>query len=105
MSTPFALGPARPPPRRSGGRRMSTPFALGPARPVPLSAINPVAQLSAIAVLTVVLLVSRDLVAPSFLRGAELPLLPAAGLTSPGQVLRRIWPLLASAAGVAWVNV
>jgi energy-coupling factor transport system permease protein len=84
---------------------MSTPFALGPARPVPLSAINPVAQLSAIAVLTVVLLVSRDLVAPSLLLGAELTLLPAAGLTSPGQVLRRIWPLLASAAGVAWVNV
>src|SRR3954452_10566167 len=84
---------------------MSTPFALGPARPVPLSGINPVAQLSAIAVLTVVLLVSRDLVTPSFVLAAELTLLPAAGLTTPRAVLGRIWPLLTSAAGVAWVNV
>ncbi|MCW2698804.1 MAG: HMP/thiamine permease [Blastococcus sp.] len=84
---------------------MSAPFALGPARPVPLSGINPVAQLSAIAVLTVVLLVSGDLVTPSFVLAAELALLPAAGLTAPREVLRRIWPLLMSAAGVAWVNV
>jgi energy-coupling factor transport system permease protein len=84
---------------------MSAPFALGPARPVPLSGINPVAQLSAIAVLTVVLLVSGDLVTPSFVLAAELALLPAAGLTAPWEVLRRIWPLLMSAAGVAWVNV
>jgi energy-coupling factor transport system permease protein len=84
---------------------MSLPLALGPARPVPLSAINPVAQLSAIAVLTVVLLVSGDLVTPGVVLGAELALLPAAGLTTPGEVLRRTWPLLLSAAGVAWVNV
>jgi energy-coupling factor transport system permease protein len=84
---------------------MSAPFALGPARPVPLSAINPVAQLSAIAVLTVVLLVSGDLVTPSVVLATELALMPAAGLTGPREVLRRIWPLLMSAAGVAWVNV
>jgi energy-coupling factor transport system permease protein len=84
---------------------MSLPLALGPARPVPLSAINPVAQLSAIAVLTVVLLVSADLVTPAVVLAAELALLPAAGLTTPGAVLRRTWPLLLSAAGVAWVNV
>jgi energy-coupling factor transport system permease protein len=84
---------------------VSLPLALGPARPVPLSAINPVAQLSAIALLTVVLLVSGDLVTPAVVLVAELALLPAAGLTAPADVLRRTWPLLLSAAGVAWVNV
>ena len=84
---------------------MSTPLALGPARPVPLSAVNPVAQLAAIVVVSGVLLVSGDLVTPAVLLAAELALLPAAGLSRPGDVLRRTWPLLLSAAGVAWVNV
>ncbi len=84
---------------------MSAPLALGPARPVPLSAVNPVALLGAIAIVTVVLLVSGDLVTPSVVLAAEVALLPAAGLTGPGEVLRRTWPLLMSAAGVAWVNV
>ncbi|MGY5883022.1 energy-coupling factor transporter transmembrane component T family protein [Modestobacter lacusdianchii] len=84
---------------------MSVPLALGPARPVPLSAVNPVAQLTAIVVVTAVLLVSGDLVTPAVLLAVELALLPAAGLTRPGDVLRRTWPLLLSAAGVAWVNV
>jgi energy-coupling factor transport system permease protein len=84
---------------------VSLPLALGPARPVPLSAINPVAQLTAIAVLTVVLLISGDPVTPAVVLAAELALLPAAGLTTPREVIRRTWPLLLSAAGVAWVNV
>ncbi|WP_222195626.1 energy-coupling factor transporter transmembrane component T family protein [Modestobacter italicus] len=84
---------------------MSAPLSLGPARPVPLSAVNPVAQLTAIVVVTVVLLVSGDLVTSAVLLTAELALLPAAGLTRPGDVLRRTWPLLLSALGVAWVNV
>ena len=84
---------------------MSAPLSLGPARPVPLSAVNPVAQLSAIVVLTVVLLVSGDLVTPGVLLAVTVALLPAAGLTRPGDVLRRTWPLLLSATGVAWVNV
>ena len=84
---------------------MSLPLTLGPARPVPLSAVNPVAQLGAIAVVTVVLLVSGDLVTPAVVLTAELLLLPAAGLAAPGAFLRRTWPLLLSAAGVAWVNV
>ncbi|QXG74404.1 energy-coupling factor transporter transmembrane protein EcfT [Modestobacter sp. L9-4] len=84
---------------------MSLPLALGPARPVPLSAVNPVAQLTAIVVVTVVLLVSGDLLTSAVLLAAEVALLPAAGLTRPGDVLRRTWPLLVSAAGVAWVNV
>ncbi|MCU1619928.1 MAG: HMP/thiamine permease [Modestobacter sp.] len=84
---------------------MSAPLSLGPARPVPLSAVNPVAQLSAILVVTVVLLVSGGLVTPLLVLAAELALLPAVGLTRPGDLLRRTWPLLVSAAGVAWVNV
>ena len=84
---------------------MSLPLALGPARPVPLSAVNPVAQLTAIVVVSVVLLVSGDLVTPAVLLAAEVALLPAAGLSRPGDLARRTWPLLLSAAGVAWVNV
>ncbi len=84
---------------------MSAPLALGPGGPVPLSAINPVAQLVAIAVVLPVLLVSGDAVTPSVVLAAQLCLLPAAGLAAPGLLLRRTWPLLLSAAGVAWVNV
>jgi energy-coupling factor transport system permease protein len=72
---------------------------------VPLSAVNPVAQLSAIIVVTVVLLISGDLVTPLVLLAAELALLPCVGLRRPGDLLRRTWPLLFSAGGVAWVNV
>jgi energy-coupling factor transport system permease protein len=84
---------------------VSVPLSLGPAHPVPLSAVNPVAQLSAIVVVTVVLLVSGDLVTPLVVLAAELALLPAVGLARPGPLFRRIWPLLVSAAGVGWVNV
>ena len=84
---------------------MSAPLSLGPARPVPLSAVNPVAQLSAIAVVTALLLICGDIVTPLVLLAAEAALLPAAGLAHPADLLRRTWPLLASAAGVAWVNV
>ena len=84
---------------------MSAPLSLGPARPVPLSAVNPVAQLSAIVVVTVVLLISGDPVTPLVVLAAELALLPAAGLASPAALFRRTWPLLLSAAGVVWVNV
>jgi energy-coupling factor transport system permease protein len=84
---------------------MSLPLMLGPARPVPLSAINPVAQLTAILLVLPVLLVSGDLLTPLLLLAAEVCLLPAAGLTTPRAVFARTWPLLLGAAGVAWVNV
>jgi energy-coupling factor transport system permease protein len=84
---------------------VSAPLSLGPARPVPLSAVNPVAQLTAIVVVTVVLLISGDLVTPLVVLAAELALLPAAGLAAPAALFRRTWPLLLSAAGVVWVNV
>lgn len=84
---------------------MTLPVALGPVRPVPLSAINPVAQLTGILVLLPVLLISGDLVTPSVVLAAELCLLPAAGLMAPRALLGRTWPLLLGAAGVAWVNV
>jgi energy-coupling factor transport system permease protein len=84
---------------------MTLPLALGPVRPVPLSAINPVAQLTGILVLLPVLLISGDLVTPSVVLAAELCLLPAAGLAAPRALLARTWPLLLGATGVAWVNV
>jgi energy-coupling factor transport system permease protein len=84
---------------------MTLPLTLGPARPVPLSSINPVAQLTAIAVLLPVLMISGDLVTPSVVLAAEVCLLPAAGLGTPRALLARTWPLLLGAAGVAWVNV
>ena len=80
-------------------------LALGPVQGTPLSRINPVAQLSAIAVVTLVLLTTVDVVTPAVVVAAELCLLPAAGLTSPRDVGRRTWPLLLGAASVGLVNV
>jgi len=84
---------------------MVTALALGPVPDVALSRINPVTQLAAIVVVTVVLLTSLDLVTPAVVLAAELCLLPAAGLRTPGAVWRRTWPLLVSAASVGVVNV
>jgi energy-coupling factor transport system permease protein len=84
---------------------VTAPLRLGPAHPVPLSAINPVAQLTAIVVVLPVLLISGDLLTPLVVLTAELALLPAAGLGSPRAALARTWPLLLGAAGVVWVNV
>jgi energy-coupling factor transport system permease protein len=80
-------------------------LALGPAPDVALSRINPVAQLTALIVVTVVLLTSLDVVTPAVVVAAELTLLPAAGLHRPGALLRRTWPLLAGAVSVGVVNV
>lgn len=84
---------------------MTASLALGPAPDVPLSRINPVAQLSAFAVVTVVLLTSLDVVTPAVVVVAELALLPAAGLTTPGAVWRRAWPLVIGATSVGVVNI
>jgi energy-coupling factor transport system permease protein len=80
-------------------------LALGPAPDVPLSRINPLAQLTAMAVVTLVLLTSLDVVTPAVVVAAELCLLPAAGLSRPRVLLRRTWPLLIGAASVGVVNV
>jgi len=82
-----------------------TSLALGPAPAVPLSRINPVALLTAMAVVTLVLVTSLDLVTPLVVVAAELCLLPAAGLTRPGVLLRRTWPMLIGAGAVGVVNV
>jgi energy-coupling factor transport system permease protein len=82
-----------------------TSLALGPAPDVALSRINPVAQLTAILVVTLVLLTTLDVVTPSVLLAAELCLFPAAGLTSARVVWLRTWPILLGAAGVGVVNV
>lgn len=84
---------------------MTTSLALGPAPDVALSRINPVAQLTAMAIVTLVLLTSLDVVTPSVVVAAELCLLPAAGLTRPADLWRRTWPLLVGAGSVGLVNV
>jgi energy-coupling factor transport system permease protein len=84
---------------------MTASLALGPAADLPLSRINPVAQLSAMVVVTLVLLTSLDVVTPAVVVAAELCLLPAAGLTRPRDLLRRTWPLLIGAGSVGVVNV
>jgi energy-coupling factor transport system permease protein len=71
----------------------------------PLGRINPVAQLGATAVVTLVLLTSLDVVTPAVVVAVELCLLPAAGLTAPGDLWRRTWPLLVGASSVGVVNV
>jgi energy-coupling factor transport system permease protein len=80
-------------------------LALGPTPDVALSRINPVAQLSAIAVVTLVLITSLDVVTPAVVVAVELCLFPAAGLTSPRTVWLRTWPMLFGAASVGLVNV
>ena len=84
---------------------MTASLTLGPVGDVRLSRINPVAQLTAIAVVTLVLLTSLDVVTPAVVVAAELCLLPAAGLTRPGDLLRRTWPVLLGATSVGAVNV
>jgi energy-coupling factor transport system permease protein len=84
---------------------MTTSLALGPAPDVRLARINPVAQLAAMAVVTLVLLTSLDVVTPAVVVAAELCLLPAAGLTRAADLWRRTWPLLLGATSVGVVNV
>lgn len=84
---------------------MTTSLALGPVADVPLGRINPVALLSAMAVVTLVLLTSLDVVTPSVVVAAELCLLPSAGLIRPRDLWRRTWPLLIGAGSVGVVNV
>jgi energy-coupling factor transport system permease protein len=80
-------------------------LALGPSSDVPLARINPVAQLTAFLVVTLVLLTSLDVVTPAVVVAAELALLPAAGLHHPTALWRRTWPLVAGALSVGVVNV
>jgi energy-coupling factor transport system permease protein len=82
-----------------------TTLALGPRAGTALGRINPVAQLVAIGVVTLVLLTSLDVVTPAVVVAAELCLLPAAGLTAPRDLWRRTWPLLLGASSVGLVNV
>jgi energy-coupling factor transport system permease protein len=82
-----------------------TSLALGPVPDVRLARINPVAQLTALVVVTVVLLTTLDPVTPSVVLAAELCLLPAAGLRSPRVLWTRTWPLLLGASSVGVVNV
>lgn len=89
---------------------MTTPDTYQPLPGTPattgwLGRINPVAQIVAILTLTVTALATVDLLTPAVLLAAELTLLPAAALLRPRRLLAKTWPLLLSAAGVAWVNL
>lgn len=84
---------------------MTASLTLGPVPGTPLSRCNPVAQLTAMIVVTLVLVTSLDLVTPAIVVAAELCLLPAAGLTDPRDLWRRTWPLLVGAGSVGVVNV
>jgi energy-coupling factor transport system permease protein len=84
---------------------VTTSLALGPAPDVRLARINPVAQLAAMTLVTLVVLTSLDVVTPAVVVAAELCLLPAAGLTRAGDLWRRTWPLLFGATSVGVVNV
>jgi energy-coupling factor transport system permease protein len=82
-----------------------TSLALGPVPGVRLARVNPVTLLASIAVVTVVLLTTLDVVTPAVVLAAELCLLPAAGLRGPRMLWSRTWPLLLGAASVGLVNV
>jgi hypothetical protein len=84
---------------------MTASLVLGPVPDARLGRINPVAQLVATGVVTLVLLISLDVVTPAVVVAAELCLLPAAGLTDPLVLWRRTWPLLLGATSVGVVNV
>jgi energy-coupling factor transport system permease protein len=84
---------------------VTTSLSLGPAPDVALSRINPVAQLTAILVVTLTLLTTLDVVTPAVVVAAELCLFPAAGMTSPRTIWLRTWPVLVGATGVGVVNV
>ena len=84
---------------------MTASLSLGPVPGARLGRINPVAQLTAMVVVTLVLLTSLDVVTPAVVVAAELCLLPAAGLTDLRDLWRRTWPLLLGAASVGLVNV
>lgn len=80
-------------------------LALLPAAQVRLAAINPVAQLTSLGLVSVTLLTTLDAVTPTLVLIVELLVLPAAGIRSPVQMLRRTWPLLLGASMVGVVNV
>lgn len=82
-----------------------TALSLRPAPGVALARINPVAQLTAILLVTVTLLATLDVVTPGVVVAAELSLFPAAGMTSAHTIWLRTWPLLLGAGSVGLVNV
>ncbi|SOD95740.1 energy-coupling factor transporter transmembrane component T family protein [Blastococcus haudaquaticus] len=84
---------------------MTASLSLGPVPDARLGRINPVAQLTAMIVVTLVLLTSLDVVTPAVVVAAELCLLPAAGLTDLRDLWRRTWPLVLGATSVGLVNV
>jgi energy-coupling factor transport system permease protein len=77
---------------------------LAPDPDAPLARFNPVAKISAAAVLMVGLLLTLDPVTPAVLLAVELAVVPATGVS--GRALaRRTWPLVLAVGGVAVANL
>ncbi len=79
---------------------MTAPSASATGAAAPLARRNPVAKLVAALVPTLVLLTTLDPVTPALFLAVELAVLPLFGLRF-ASLVRRGWPLLASAAGIA----
>lgn len=74
------------------------------ARPTALlPRANPTAKLLAVVAVSIAAFVAVDPVTPALLLAGELALLPASGLHAPA-LLRRAWPALVAALGVAVAN-
>lgn len=83
---------------------MSLLQPLAPDPAAPLARFNPVAKISAAAVVLLGLLATLDPVTPSALLVAELAVVPLTGV-SLATLARRTWPLVLGAAGVAATNL
>ncbi|MGH8894500.1 MAG: energy-coupling factor transporter transmembrane component T family protein, partial [Actinomycetes bacterium] len=83
---------------------MSVLVPLAPDRDAALARCNPVAKITAAAVLTAGLLVSLDPVTPTVLLALEAVAFPFAGVRLR-VLVSRAWPLLLGIAGVAVANI
>lgn len=83
---------------------MSLLVPLAPDQDAPLARRNPVAKLSAVAVITVGLVITLDPVTPAVLLAVEVLAFPLSGIR-PGTLLRRSWPLAVGIVGLCVANL
>ena len=83
---------------------MSVLVPLAPDADAPLARLNPVAKITAAAVITVGMLLTLDPVTPGVLLVIEALAFPLSGVR-PTTLLRRTWPLAVGVAGICLANV
>ena len=83
---------------------MSVLVPLAPDADAPLARLNPVAKITAAAVITVGMLLTLDPVTPGVLLLIEALAFPLSGVR-PTTLLRRAWPLAVGVAGICLANV